>query len=119
MPPDFSTLDTWILAGQSNMQGIGLLDTALPPDDRVWAFTMAGNWEVATEPLHPLWKSYTPVHAELMWGALSPEERAQALADAKATGGGQYRDKAVHFTIQPDLAQHLAAVALHAAIDVV
>lgn len=66
MTPDFTTLDTWVLAGQSNMQGGGLLTDALPPDERVWSFTSAGVWAVASEPLHRLWESYTPINQALM-----------------------------------------------------
>jgi sialate O-acetylesterase len=75
MPPDFPSLDTWILAGQSNMQGVGLLSEALSPDDRVWAFSMAGKWEPAQDPLHPLWLSCQPVHQELRRPNLPPEQQ--------------------------------------------
>ena len=39
-------LDTWVLAGQSNMQGRAWLRGALQPDRRVWSFTSAGAWEI-------------------------------------------------------------------------
>ena len=60
------------------MQGCGLLcDPTLPassaPDERVLNFTMAGNWQVASEPLHPLWESYTPVHVNFL-RAGTPED---------------------------------------------
>jgi hypothetical protein len=59
-------LDVWVLAGQSNMQGCGWLHGVLDQDPRVWSFSTAGRWELATEPLHRLWESFTPVHQELM-----------------------------------------------------
>ena len=71
-----SDLDVWVLAGQSNMQGAGWLEGALEPDDRVWSFTSAGEWEIAREPLHRLWESFTPVHQELL---RAPMTEAQKL----------------------------------------
>ena len=68
--------DIWVLAGQSNMEGVGALRHALPPDERVWAFTSAGAWEVAREPLHWFWESYTPVHRELRRATLTPPDLA-------------------------------------------
>ena len=59
-------LDVWVLAGQSNMQGCAWLHGALDPDPRIWTFSSAGRWELAAEPLHRLWESFTPVHQELM-----------------------------------------------------
>ena len=59
-------LDIWVLAGQSNMQGSGALNGYLLPDERVWNFTMAGNWEIANEPMHRLWESFAPVNQTLM-----------------------------------------------------
>lgn len=92
-PPD--NLDVWVLAGQSNMQGCGYLQGALEPDERVWNFSSAGNWQVAAEPLHRLWESYTPVHQNLMRNGLvdadrelSNEEIAARDAKQRQTGAG-------------------------------
>jgi len=74
-------LDVWILAGQSNMQGVGELAGALAPSDRVWSFTSAGRWEIATEPLHRLWESFTPVHQDLLRPGLPPD--CKHLRDAE------------------------------------
>lgn len=73
-------MDVWILAGQSNMQGCGLLnDPTLPPiaesDPRIWSFSTAGNWEIAEEPLHRLWESFTPVHQNFMRPGLAEADR--------------------------------------------
>lgn len=65
-PP--TKLSTWILAGQSNMEGYGLLadlDPADAPDPRVRVFSSAGRWESAAHPLHRLAESFTPVHLDL------------------------------------------------------
>ena len=46
--------DLWILAGQSNMEGLGELVDVQQPDPLVHSFDMADQWEVAQEPLHTL-----------------------------------------------------------------
>ncbi len=68
-------MDVWVLAGQSNMQGCASLDEALAPDPRVRCFTSAGKWEVAEEPLHRYWESYTPVHQNFLRRALPEVKR--------------------------------------------
>ncbi len=80
-------LDVWVLAGQSNMQGSGPLDGALPPDPRVWCFSSGGVWAVAEEPLHRFWESYTPVHQALLRPGVPELKRAwsdAALAEEAA-----------------------------------
>ena len=60
---------TWILAGQSNMQGYAMLDDprrTVFGDRRVEQLTSAGEWALGEDPLHRLWESYTPVHQALM-----------------------------------------------------
>jgi len=73
--------DIWVLAGQSNMQGCGLLQGALAPDERVSCFTTAGEWGAGEEPLHRLWESFAPVHQNLMRPSLIEEQRE--LSDAE------------------------------------
>jgi len=46
--------DLWILAGQSNMQGVGDLENVEPGNPMVHSFNMADRWVVAEEPLHRL-----------------------------------------------------------------
>jgi sialate O-acetylesterase len=88
-------LDVWVLAGQSNMQGVGELDSMLPRDERIWSFTSAGQWEIAEEPLHRLWESFTPVHQNFMRAGFteeqqkeSNEEYAAREAESRTNGGG-------------------------------
>ena len=79
------TRDVWLLIGQSNMQGCGLLREATAPDPRVFNFSSAGQWETAQEPLHRLWESYTPVHQDLMRASFTTdEERARSDAEFAA-----------------------------------
>lgn len=55
--------DVWVLAGQSNMEGVGWLEHALKPIASVRAFYMDNTWDVARDPLHNLWCAHAPVHA--------------------------------------------------------
>ncbi len=55
--------DLWILAGQSNMQGVGNMDDDVtPPHPMVQVFAMNDRWRPAEEPLHRLGESVDPVH---------------------------------------------------------
>jgi len=54
--------DVWILAGQSNMEGIGWLKDAPKPHRMVRAFLMNDEWRVAAEPIHVLAESVDSVH---------------------------------------------------------
>lgn len=57
--------DLWILAGQSNMQGVGNnIDFAIP-SERVHVFAMNDEWRVAEEPLHRLGESRDIVHSNV------------------------------------------------------
>ncbi len=54
--------DLWILAGQSNMEGLGALIDVEQPDPLVHSFDMADRWQVAEEPLHTLVSATDRVH---------------------------------------------------------
>lgn len=77
-------MDSWILAGQSNMEGVGDLADALEPDARVWAFSSAGQWEMARDPLHNFWESCTPIHQALMRPGLPAEQKDMSDAELAA-----------------------------------
>ena len=55
--------DLWVLAGQSNMQGVGDLVDVTPPNPRVMLLGMDDKWRQAEEPLHWLVDSPDPVHS--------------------------------------------------------
>jgi sialate O-acetylesterase len=58
--------DIWVLAGQSNMEGVGNLENVQPPHPRVRMFDMVEEkWMQATEPLHNLPGSMDKVHWRL------------------------------------------------------
>ncbi len=66
--PEYSSVhdvlvgDLWVLAGQSNMQGVGDLIDVEPPHALVHNFDMAHQWATAEEPLHTLVSARNPVH---------------------------------------------------------
>lgn len=60
--PNVLVGDLWILAGQSNMEGVGnLADTPLP-SNLVNSFDMTDTWGMATDPLHRLPDAVNRVH---------------------------------------------------------
>lgn len=54
--------DLWILAGQSNMEGVGNLTGVQPPSGLVHSFNQADRWVLAEEPLHSLVDATDRVH---------------------------------------------------------
>ncbi len=54
--------DVWLLAGQSNMQGVGDMNGAAKPDKLIRVFTMGRVWQLAEDPLHVLGESPDIVH---------------------------------------------------------
>mgnify|MGYP001809915403 CR=1 FL=1 len=60
--PNVLVGDVWVLAGQSNMEGVGWLAHALKPVSSVRAFYMDDTWGIARDPVHNLWCAYAPVH---------------------------------------------------------
>ena len=55
--------DLWVLAGQSNMEGMGDLIDVTPPHPMVMSLGMNGKWARAEEPLHWRVNSPDPVHS--------------------------------------------------------
>jgi sialate O-acetylesterase len=68
--------DLWVLAGQSNMEGVGDLVDVTPPHPNVMMLGMDGRWNQAEEPLHWLVDSPDPVHS------LDPKTREERAARA-------------------------------------
>lgn len=71
--------DLWVLAGQSNMQGVGDLVDVTPPHEKVMALGMDDKWVQAVEPLHWLVDSPDPVHSG------DPNTRAERSANEHKT----------------------------------
>jgi hypothetical protein len=77
--------DLWVLAGQSNMEGVGDLIDVTSPDDRVMALGMDGQWARAEEPLHWLVDSPDPVHSG---DPATREERSAQQHKTRRKGAG-------------------------------
>jgi sialate O-acetylesterase len=71
--------DLWVLAGQSNMEGVGDLIDVTPPHPKVMALGMDDKWVKAEEPLHWLVDSPDPVHSG------DPKTRAERSAQQHKT----------------------------------
>ena len=54
--------DLWVLAGQSNMEGVGDLANVTAPLEQAHSFDMSDHWGVAKEPLHSLPDAVDRVH---------------------------------------------------------
>ncbi len=82
--PDVLVGDVWVLAGQSNMQGVGNRVNVEEPHPQVHTFAMNYEWRLAQEPLHTLAESPDPVHANFK----TDEERQKAISDWRDGGKG-------------------------------
>lgn len=76
--------DLWLMAGQSNMQGVGNLADTEEADPRVHLFAMDRRWRPAEEPLHILAESPDAVH----FPHEKEAERAGAIAGARTGAKG-------------------------------
>jgi len=66
--------DLWVLAGQSNMDGVGKLYDTEPPSSKAHCFYYDDRWAVAEDPLCWYNEAVDPVH----WG-VPPEKRQEAI----------------------------------------
>jgi len=78
--------DVWLLGGQSNMQGVGLLKEACKPNGRVRAFYMNDSWAVAKDPLHTMHWAVDNVHRMLCGGVLPGRDRISGTGPGVAFG---------------------------------
>lgn len=79
--------DIWLLAGQSNMEGVGDLVDVEKPSDKVNSFTQADQWVNAVEPLHELPSAVDRVHWRGKPEALSGDSLTQFRASRKKGAG--------------------------------
>jgi sialate O-acetylesterase len=83
--------DLWLLAGQSNMEGVGDLIDVQPPSEMVHSFDLADNWVVAREPLHTLVSAadavHWPLNAEHQPERFTGEKLERYLAERKKGAG--------------------------------
>ncbi len=79
--------DVWILGGQSNMEGLGLLKDAAKPDSRLRAFYMDDRWDVARDPIHNLCDALDQVHIDFGGGV--PIKRDPKVGTGPGVSFGQ------------------------------
>jgi len=65
--------DVWIVAGQSNAQGCGIVADSEKPHPLVRAWYMDDCWAVAQDPIHNMWATVDQVHIDLC-GGVRPEK---------------------------------------------
>lgn len=89
--------DLWILAGQSNMEGVGdLVDVETPPPF-VHSYQSREHWTVAEEPLHWLGESPRLVHHKLGGRESVPDEPdPRDMGRTKGAGLGLTFGKLMH-----------------------
>ncbi|MFA6288706.1 MAG: sialate O-acetylesterase [Opitutaceae bacterium] len=77
----FYSGDVWLMAGQSNMEGVGDMTSPAKPHPLIRTFSMRREWRLATDPLHVLGESPDFCHS----GArqLSPEQGEAIRRTAK------------------------------------
>ena len=74
--------DVWLLAGQSNMQGVGRFrdyDLAYKGENDIRAFYMDNKWRKAHHPLHAAW---------LEKGSIHMEDNFESVPEGRYTGVG-------------------------------
>lgn len=77
--------DLWMLAGQSNMQGVGNLRDLPLPSAQVYSFNMTDRWVPAEEPLHRVQDAVDSFHWRNNPGEPKAPLSGEALRKAIAT----------------------------------
>lgn len=89
--------DLFVLAGQSNMEGIGILGDKLQPHPLTRAFYMDEHWDMADDPLHDLPSAADPVHTHIHGGPFEP--RNPRLGTGPGVAFGQTLSEALKVPI--------------------
>lgn len=79
--------DLWVLAGQSNMEGVGKLEATESPSIWVNSFGFNEKWSIASDPLHWLIDSIDPVHHPGIEGEALEREREKQRRE-RVVGAG-------------------------------
>ncbi len=87
--------DLWLMAGQSNMEGVGNLADAPKPHPLVRNFDMDHRWSQARDPLHHLAESPDTVHNGGIQQVLAEREPSKR-ARTKGAGVGVWFGIAMH-----------------------
>lgn len=73
-------IDTFVLAGQSNMQGRARQVMVEPANSKLWVFESSGRWSIAQEPLHRVWESPMPAVVRIFRNTLKTPNHELELA---------------------------------------
>lgn len=90
--PGGKDADIWVLAGQSNMQGAGLITKKYKSNPKIKVFNMDNKWISSVPPSHRIFDSVTNAHKNTMFAmnpALTEADWENAIkATRKNPGGG-------------------------------
>lgn len=75
--------DLWVLAGQSNMEGVGKLEGAADPIGLVHLFDMSDNWRLASEPLHERALGVHPIYWNVGEPSKAKRETGKSASDSR------------------------------------
>jgi sialate O-acetylesterase len=78
--------DVWILAGQSNMEGVGDMTGPAKPHPLIRAFSMRREWRLAEDPMHILAESPDACHAPIQLPAKVCEKMRQKAVKGVGVG---------------------------------
>jgi len=78
--------DVWLMGGQSNMQGVGLLKHGPKAEPLVRAFYMDDRWAPAREPIHNMWLTVDQVHIDFCGGVRPGKATLWGVSPATAFG---------------------------------
>ncbi|MBQ7726819.1 MAG: hypothetical protein IJT66_06720, partial [Clostridia bacterium] len=79
--------DVWVLAGQSNMEGVGWLteeDVLFPGEEDIRAFYMTDSWGVAKHRLHRPWLAVDRVHTDVLKAVPGPQPERRGVGPGLA-----------------------------------
>lgn len=82
--------DVWILAGQSNMEGVGHASHAAKPHQMLRCFHMNDQWAVAKDPLHRMWECVDDAHV-IISGGNRPARRIHCTGPGMAFAHEMFR----------------------------
>lgn len=80
--------DLWVLAGQSNMQGAGLITKSYKPDRKIMMLTMDNKWIPAVSPIHRMYDNDAAPVIKKMFHVVAPgfsDDAYRQTAEASKT----------------------------------
>jgi sialate O-acetylesterase len=78
--------DVWIMAGQSNMEGVGNMTGKAKPHPLIRSFSMRREWRLVEDPLHTMAESPDTCHATVQCTREAGEELRRAAVKGVGVG---------------------------------